>query len=126
MYKSDPVLASLDIARTVQFYEEILGFKTSWSDANYCVVKKHKIAIHFWKCDDNIFPENTSCYIYVKNISHLYQLYSIKGIIHPNGQLEDKHWGMREFAILDVDGNMIKFGQPIQKRNFFSIISGRK
>jgi hypothetical protein len=28
-------------------------------------------------------------------------------VIHPNGLLEEKPWGGREFVILDLDGNGI-------------------
>jgi len=28
--------------------------------------------------------------------------------------LEDKPWGMREFAIVDADGNLIRIGQALQ------------
>jgi uncharacterized glyoxalase superfamily protein PhnB len=36
-----------------------------------------------------------------------------KGIIHPNGDLTDMPWGMRQFSILDNDGNIIHFGEDI-------------
>jgi hypothetical protein len=32
-----------------------------------------------------------------------------RGVLHPNGQLADKPWGTREFAVLDADGNLIAF-----------------
>lgn len=111
MYKSDPVLASLDIEKTVQFYEEKLGFVRSYCDENYGIVQRDSISIHFWHCADKIFPENTSCYVYVTAIKDLYQEYTKAGVIHPNGSLDEKPWGTIEFAILDSDGNMIKFGQ---------------
>lgn len=113
MFKSDPVLASLEIEETVKFYEDKLGFKRSWCDQNYGIVNRDRISIHFWHCDNKIFPENTSCYIYVDNVEKLFQEYKKVGVVHPNGALEDKPWGMREFAILDKDGNMIKFGENL-------------
>jgi hypothetical protein len=33
--------------------------------------------------------------------------------IHPNGALETKAWGQREFALLDPDNNLLTFGQSI-------------
>jgi hypothetical protein len=36
-----------------------------------------------------------------------------KCIIHPNGDLTDMPWGMRQFSILDNDGNIIHFGEDI-------------
>jgi len=115
MYQSDPVLASLDIGKTVAFYVEKLGFSISWQDENYGIVKRDNIAIHFWHCDDRIFPENTSCYVHIQDeIEALYAEYQQAGVVHPNGAMDNKPWGMREFAILDNDGNMIKFGQKNQ------------
>jgi catechol 2,3-dioxygenase-like lactoylglutathione lyase family enzyme len=114
MYQSDPVLASLNIKESMVFYEQTLGFRISWQDDNYGIVSRDKISIHFWLCDNRIFPENTSCYVYVDEVEPLYKEYCIVGVVHPNGKLERKPWGMLEFAILDNDGNMIKFGQQIK------------
>jgi len=107
-----PVLASLNIDKTVTFYKEKLGFdKIGWKDKNYAVIGRDKVEIHFWKCNNKIHPENTSCYIQVEEVDELYEEMKITGVVHPNGPLQNQPWGMREFAILDQDGNMIKFGQ---------------
>ncbi|WP_203293674.1 bleomycin resistance protein [Luteirhabdus pelagi] len=109
-----PVLASLDIFKTVAFYKEKLGFnKQGFVDDNYAVIARDNVELHFWKCDYRIHPENTSCYIYVDNIDSLYEELKENDVIHPNGLLEDKPWGTREFAVLDDDGNMLKFGQDL-------------
>ena len=47
----------------------------------------------------------------MKEVDMLYSELQKTDVIHPNGQLGDKPWGTREFAVLDEDGNMIKFGQ---------------
>ncbi|MEN7549083.1 VOC family protein [Rapidithrix thailandica] len=114
LQRSHPVLASLDIAKTVGFYEEKLGFHSIWMDENYGIVERDEIAIHFWKCADKLFPENTSCYVEVTDIDVLYQEMLAVKVVHPNGPLKKQAWGMREFAILDLDGNLIKFGEKIQ------------
>ncbi|WP_020532262.1 bleomycin resistance protein [Flexithrix dorotheae] len=111
--RSHPVLASLNVPKTVEFYEEKLNFKSTWKDENYGIVVRDNIAIHFWHCNDKIFPENTSCYIEVTDVDGLYQEMTKAGVVHPNGPLKDQPHGMREFAILDLDGNLIKFGQEI-------------
>ncbi len=109
-----PVLASLNIKKTVSFYQQKLGFnKLGWNDENYAVMGRDHVEIHFWKCNNKIHPENTSCYIQVHNVEELHQEMQDAGVVHPNGPLKDQPWGMREFAILDEDGNMIKFGQFI-------------
>ena len=112
LQRAIPVLASLDIDKTVNFYKEKLGFdKVGWKDQNYAVIARDKIEIHFWKCNDKIHPENTSCYIQVKWVDELHNEMQTAGVVHPNGPLKDQPWGMREFAILDEDGNCIRFGQ---------------
>lgn len=116
MLKSDPVLASLDIPQTVAFYEEKLGFQRNWCDKGYGIVSRDKISIHFWACDNPLIPQNTSCYVYVDHVDDLYKEYKSAGVIHPNGDIEDKPFGLREFSILDQDGNLIRFGQHLEKK----------
>ena len=109
-----PVLASLNIAKSVTFYKEKLGFdRIGYQDEYYAVIARDAFIVHFWKCNNRIHPENTSCYVDVKDIDTLYEELKPYGVIHPNGKLENKPYGMREFAILDNDGNLIKFGQEI-------------
>ena len=107
-----PVLASLNIQESVLFYEHKLGFKTTFNDDGYGVVVRDSVPIHFWKCDDKIFPENTSCYLYLEQgIEELYAEYQKAGVLHPKGALTEQPWGMREFAIVDNFGNLIRIGQ---------------
>lgn len=114
LLKGIPVLASLNIKKSVQFYKEKLGFtRVSYLDDHYAVIARDNFVVHFWKCNNKIHPENTSCYVDVKDIDILYEELKSQHVIHPNGKLENKEYGMREFAILDNDGNLIKFGQPI-------------
>jgi uncharacterized glyoxalase superfamily protein PhnB len=109
-----PVLASLNIDKTVKFYQEKLGFdRVGWKDKNYAVIARDKIEIHFWKCNNKIHPQNTSCYIRVKDVDGLYEEMQAAGVVHPNGPIANQPWNIREFAILDEDGNMIKFGENL-------------
>jgi hypothetical protein len=45
----------------------------------------------------------------VNEIDTLYKAFHDLQIIHPNGSLESKPWGMRQFSILDNSGNIISF-----------------
>ena len=48
------------------------------------------------------------------SIESLYQsILDYKTTIHPNGPLETKPWGQKEFAGLDPDNNLLTFGQSI-------------
>ncbi|MDB5062222.1 MAG: hypothetical protein JWP67_2065 [Mucilaginibacter sp.] len=59
----------------------------------------------------------TVCYINVTEVDKLYAELKAKGVIHPNGDLQDMPWKMRQFSILDSDGNIIHFGEDISVKN---------
>ncbi|UUZ52127.1 hypothetical protein LP419_20930 [Massilia sp. H-1] len=46
-------------------------------------------------------------------VDSLYDEFLLRGVIHPNDPLGDKPWGMREFSILDIDGNVLTFAAEI-------------
>ena len=108
-----PILAYLDKKETVSFYAS-LGFQCNAIWDGYIMCDRDKISIHLWKCDDPGIPKNTGCYVRVSEIDKLYAEFSALNIIHPNGPLETKPWGMRQFSILDNSGNIINFGQNVQ------------
>ena len=105
-----PSLASLDIERSVAFFGK-LGFARLASYSDYAVVERDSVQLHFWLCDDPAIPRTTGCRISVEHVAELFAEYSAHGVIHPNGALAVKPWGWREFSILDVDGNLVTFGE---------------
>lgn len=108
--KAIPVLASLDMARTLDFYATTLGFQTRhFEGSGYGIAVRGATELHFWACGDKYIAENTSCYIRVADIEALYQelrtrLPSLQPVVHTA-------WGMDELYVFDPDGNLIKFGQ---------------
>ncbi len=105
-----PVLASLDIRRSVGFFVSKLGFAEVYAvQGEYGIVSNGSVGIHFWACSDSSIPKATSCRIEVKAVGQLYQHCKLLGIVHPNAPLEAKPWGNNEFAILDPDGNLVTF-----------------
>jgi catechol 2,3-dioxygenase-like lactoylglutathione lyase family enzyme len=105
-----PMLASLNIERTLSFYAAKLGFdEVVFHDDESAGVERDRVKLHFWKCDDRTIAEHTSCRIEVEGLDALYAELMPKGVVHPNGRLQDKPWGFREFAVLDCDGNLLTF-----------------
>lgn len=113
----NPKLPMRDKAVTKAYYLNVLGFKL-YGDADYSaylMVKKDNIQIHFFEFKDLNPAENAGqVYIRTDEIDKLYQQFLDSGIpIHPNGHLETKPWGQREFSILDPDNNLLTFGQTL-------------
>ena len=77
--------------------------------------KKDNIQIHFFEFKDLTPNENYGqAYIRLNDIENYYQtLLDNKTFIHPNGLLQNKPWGQKEFSILDTDNNLLTFGQGI-------------
>jgi hypothetical protein len=105
-----PKLASLDVERSMSFFER-LGFQRLHSSPEYGVARRDNVSVHFWLCHDPRIPTETGCRISVEGIDDLFDSYDKLGVIHPNGRLESKPWGTREFSILDTDGNLVTFNE---------------
>lgn len=110
-----PVLFSLNIDKTEAFYQEKLGFQTvSKYGKDYLIVQRGECVLHFVPCDDPSLPQNSSCYVHMLGVDELYAEYQATGVVHPNSKLGDTYYGLREFSVLDGDGNLIKFGQLLR------------
>ena len=108
-----PVLASLDIERSVEFFCSTLGFvKIHAHQGTYGIVSSGAVSIHFWACAYRRIAEATGCRVGVQGIEVLFAQCLSHGIVHPNAPLAKAPWGGREFAILDPDGNLITFYEP--------------
>ncbi|MEN0055107.1 MAG: VOC family protein [Mucilaginibacter sp.] len=107
-----PVLASLNEEETIQFYTQKMGFTFHASWDGYLILSRDGIYIHLWPCSEPAIAKSTSCYIVVTEIEKLFTEYKSNGI-NPDTQLQDRPWKMKEFSILDNNGNLIHFGQDI-------------
>ncbi len=112
LVKCAAILTSYDIDKTEAFYTEKLGFQCQANYSNYLIVARDEIILHFSQLDmGNPATTMTQCYCYVSDVDALHAEYNEQGVLHPNGPLEDKPWGTRQFTILDDDGNALVFGQ---------------
>ncbi len=113
-----PKLPMRDKTITRDFYISQLGFKDIGNAdfEGYLLIQKDNIEIHFFEFTKLDPKENYGqVYIRTNDIDKLYQsLLDNKISIHPNGLLEIKPWGQKEFALLDPDNNLLTFGQSIQ------------
>jgi catechol 2,3-dioxygenase-like lactoylglutathione lyase family enzyme len=104
-----PILASLNIAQTRDFYVGQLGFSGTYEEDNYLIVRRNEMEIHFWLAKDRIHPENTSCYIRGGQVPALHAEFSTRGV--PGlSDFAVRPWNMKEFFIHDPHGNLLRFG----------------
>ncbi|WP_298301493.1 VOC family protein [Hydrotalea sp.] len=114
----NPKLPMRDKTITKAYYINKLGFQVFGNNEfdGYLMVHKDNIQIHFFEFKDLDPKENYGqVYIRTNDIGKLYQTFlDNKVTIHPNGHLEIKTWGQREFALLDPDNNLLTFGESIK------------
>ena len=105
-----PIIPARDTAKSAAWYRDTLSFEIVHCEPEYAIVERDDIGIHFWG-PSGIEPEdsNTMFRIRVGGIEELYRYCQAKGIVHPNANLEEKPWGAREFAVTDLDNNLLTF-----------------
>lgn len=103
-----PILASLDIAGTLAFYREQLGFGGE-ALGDYAIVRREAMEIHFWLSRDRIHPEHTGCYIRGGQVAALHAEFAARGVPRLSPFLT-RPWNMAEFHLHDPHGNLLRFG----------------
>lgn len=107
-----------NLEKTVVFYEQKLGFKRIHQEGNpiyMAIVQRDNVQIFLLKKEDKHAAEETSLRISVNQIEQLYEELKVKQgeIIHPEGKLETKPWGVKEFVVIDPMGVCLTFCEPV-------------
>ena len=117
-----PTMPSRNLRETLEFYER-LGFELRGAPPEtygYLIVGRGPmIELHFWESPE-VDPLTTdhSCYVRVADADELYAEWEAVGVpsdpetgsrLMPPG---DTDYGMREFALVDKSGNLVRIGSP--------------
>jgi catechol 2,3-dioxygenase-like lactoylglutathione lyase family enzyme len=114
-----PTLPSRSISMTTEFYKR-LGFEGGAHQFNneYGVFRRGAIELHFFTHKELVPAESSAgCYLRVLDVDGIHRAFSSVQLprtgIPRMDILEDKPWGLREFALVDTDGNLLRIGQII-------------
>lgn len=112
-----PILPSRSLPATLAFYAR-LGFDGEIIGDAYAILTRGDVELHFF-AHPALVPADSwaGCYVRVADVRPLYQAFQAAQL-PPRGiprmdTLADKPWGMREFAVVDEDGNLVRVGQVI-------------
>jgi catechol 2,3-dioxygenase-like lactoylglutathione lyase family enzyme len=126
-----PALPVRDAASAVDFYRERLGFDVLHHDGGFAVLGRDDAVLHLWEAGDeswrgrepgerpvrsgaeSFIAGTASCRIRVDGVDDLYEELSSRDVLHPVSRagVSDTDYGAREFATLDLDGNLVTFFQ---------------
>lgn len=110
-----PQLPSRSLERTLAFYHR-LGFEGEIVAPTYAIVERGSLELHFFLHPTLIPAESAfGCYFRVQDVEAIFKAFSAAEL--PNSgipritPLVDQPWGMREFALIDEEGSLIRIGQ---------------
>jgi catechol 2,3-dioxygenase-like lactoylglutathione lyase family enzyme len=117
-----PILPSRDLRETLDFYVR-LGFENRGAppeEWNYLILGRGGIELHFFG-DPGVDPLTTAagCYLRTADADALHAEWLRAGVPRDNAtgsRLEppmDTNYGMREFALVDPSGNLVRAGSPL-------------
>jgi catechol 2,3-dioxygenase-like lactoylglutathione lyase family enzyme len=115
-----PIMPCHDMPGVIAFYHR-LGFVLmgDWYAMGYAILRRGAVEIHLFRHLAHQ-PEAalSGCYVRVADADRLYDDWSRLGLAdHGIPRLvppENKSWGMREFAIVDPSGNLMRVGSMIE------------
>jgi catechol 2,3-dioxygenase-like lactoylglutathione lyase family enzyme len=128
--KAIPNLPARDLDATAAMYARI-GFALTNRYEGYAIIEREEVELHFYG-DADLDPGSTAgmAYVRVADVDALYaevraagfevlpapvvrERFEHGGPLERISTLEDRPWGMRQFALLDVDNNLLQIGQRI-------------
>jgi len=123
-----PALPVRDMTAAVACYRERFGFTVIHHDGGFAVVKRDDAEVHLWESSDTSWERRNSlndpirsgaesfiagtasCRIQVDEVDALYDELKAAGVLHSTSStVDDTDFGTREFATVDIDGNLISF-----------------
>jgi catechol 2,3-dioxygenase-like lactoylglutathione lyase family enzyme len=106
-----PIFPVADVSRSLEFYGR-LGFSTRSYNRGYGFVTWGRVELHVGAVPDPSASRPGSAYIWVEDADQLATQWLAAGadVRTP----EDTEWNQHEGAVIDPDGNIIRFGTPLE------------
>jgi uncharacterized glyoxalase superfamily protein PhnB len=106
-----PIFPVRDLRAALDHYAR-LGFATRvYGGGNYGFATADDVEIHLGVVTNPEEHGHASAYLFVDDADGLAARWAAAGVdVHPP---QDTEWGQREGAVVDPDGNVIRFGSPM-------------
>ena len=125
-----PYFPARSVDATAAFYRDRLGFEIAYQAEGFARVVRDDVELHLWESSDEEWRDRAdfasnpvcsgaedfiagtaSCRIQVSNVDDLYAEMRSAEVLHYRdpGSPTDTDFGTREFAVTDLDGNLIVF-----------------
>ena len=106
-----PNLPVRDVPAAQEWYREVLGLGINWIwEDNFGSVGRDQVELFLYESND---PRPGICSVFVDDVDSIYERARERGG-EIASELELKPWGVREFSIRDLDGNILRIGRGEQ------------
>ncbi len=137
MTKTIPALPVRDVGAAVAHYRDRFGFAAPHEEADFAVLVRDDAALHLWGASDeewrsrgdltaqpissgaeSFLAGTASCRIEVDDVDALFLELEPRGVLHDVSRsgVQTTDFGTREFATVDLDGNLLTFYRREQGR----------
>lgn len=130
-----PAMPVRDVAAAVRHYRERFGFEPRYEEPSFAVVARDDAVLHLWGASDegwrarddlagrpvvsgaeSFIAGTASCRIETEDVDALFVELEPKGVLHPTvSGVTNTDFGTREFATVDLDGNLLSFFRWVQR-----------
>ncbi len=128
MKKTIPALPVHSIKKSCEYYTNKLGFKIRHQEETFAFAVRDEIEIHLWQsCDkswkwrsiflflkpiwtgaETFIAGTASCRIQLGDIESMFAEFKRAGVLHsPDAVIQEQYWGVKEFAAVDQDQNLL-------------------
>jgi uncharacterized glyoxalase superfamily protein PhnB len=112
MRKALPELPFNNVAAAVAHYRDVLGFRINYQQHDLGVMDRDDITVLLIARTER-HAGIGSAYVYVEDADALHAELLAKGA-SVQGEPVSYPWGLRDFLVVDLEGNRIRFGQPFE------------
>ncbi len=107
-----------DLRCAIEFYQEVLGFEEEFVFGDppfYAGVKMEDVIVHLNSGEENKSRKGMgSLYVFCDEVDSYYERIK-KTEVEITSKLDTWPYGMRDFQIKDLDGNLLCFGCPVER-----------
>jgi uncharacterized glyoxalase superfamily protein PhnB len=107
-----PELPLNDVPAGVAYYREVLGFEVNYQQHDLGVMDRDEVRLLLIARSEK-HRGIGSCSFYVDDVDALHAELLSKGA-NVAGEPVSHPWGLREFQVLDLEGNRLSFAQPFE------------
>jgi catechol 2,3-dioxygenase-like lactoylglutathione lyase family enzyme len=131
-----PAMPVRDMPSAVDYYRDRLGFEVLHHDGGFAVLGRDEAVVHLWESSDESWRERedaaqkpvcsgaesfiagtASFRVQVTGVDDLFDEMQKADVLHSVSKrgVDDTDFGTREFATLDLDGNLVTFFQWVRE-----------